>query len=550
MVLLKGGDMIWQKRATMGAWLLGALGCGLATALAVGCDNSCYSDRTCEGQWGGSGAGTGGSGGGSGSGSGGSGGGAVCPADPISGEVADECGIWVSSSLGKDENPGTQAAPLKTLGVAIDRAAKQAQPVYACAEVFEGPVELYAGVSLFGGFDCERQGWPYVANATGKNNTVLTAGPGLIPLTVYEGMAESTVADFTVVAAGATVPGGSSIAVLALDESKVTFRRDILEAGNGADGEDGEDGDHDGATADGGIPGHDGADACSAGEVAGGAAVKRQCEDGTDSIGGNGGNGQQLDGTDGTDGQDLPVPNPFGLGAHGKGENTAMVTPCTPGIGGAAGVNGADGLAIMGPGRLTSAGYLGYSGQDGTHGTAGQGGGGGGGSGGKLICGAAPHGGASGGSGGSGGCGGKPGKGGQAGGSSIGAVALSRGVWFDDVLIRTGNAGNAGNGGTLQPGGFGGGPGHGGLGLGAGVDGAKPGCFGGGGGNGGNGGNGGGGGGGHSVGVAFVKGQPPHTPTYLVEWGEPGKGGVGGNPNLTASQGATGAAASYWDFDP
>jgi hypothetical protein len=545
--------MSWQKRAALGAWLLGAIGCSLPMALAlVGCDNSCYSDFTCEGQWGGSGAGTGGSGGGSGSGgTGGSGGGAVCPDDPIGGDVAAECGTWVSSSKGDDENPGTQAAPMRTFAAAIKRAAaNQTRRVYACAETFEGAVKLHSEVSLFGGFDCEHEGWPYVANGGGEDNTVLKAGSGLIPLTLAAGSTdspESTVADFTIVAAGATVSGGSSIAVLALDQARVTFRRDILEAGNGADGENGADGDHDGAPAQGGIPGNDGADACSADEVAGGLAVKRECEDGTDSVGGNGGNGQEPDGTNGADGLDPPAPNPFGLGAHGKGQNTALSAPCTSGLGGAAGENGDDGLAIMGPGRVTSAGYQGYSGQDGTHGKPGQGGGGGGGSGGTIICGADPHGGASGGSGGSGGCGGNPGKGGQAGGSSIGAVTLSRDVWFDDVLIRTGNAGNGGNGGALQPGGFSGGPGHGGLGLGAGMDGAKPGCFGGGGGPGGNG---GGGGGGHSVGVAFVKGQPPHTPTYLVEFGEGGKGGLGGNANLTAGEGQVGVAGSYQGFDP
>src|SRR5262249_11745131 len=56
-------------------------------------------------------------------GTGGSGGTApMCPDDPADGPVSEECGIWVSASLGNDENAGTQAAPVKSLAHAIELA--------------------------------------------------------------------------------------------------------------------------------------------------------------------------------------------------------------------------------------------------------------------------------------------------------------------------------------------------------------------------------------------------------------------------------------------
>src|SRR5689334_4542816 len=63
--------------------------------------------------------------------------------------VGDECGVFVSSSLGMDANGGSKAAPVQTLAHALEVAA--GKPIYACAEDFAGSVTLSAGVAIYGG---------------------------------------------------------------------------------------------------------------------------------------------------------------------------------------------------------------------------------------------------------------------------------------------------------------------------------------------------------------------------------------------------------------
>src|SRR5262245_13734908 len=42
----------------------------------------------------------------------------VCP-DPATAPAGEDCGVFVSSSLGDDGNPGTRAQPVRTIGQAI-----------------------------------------------------------------------------------------------------------------------------------------------------------------------------------------------------------------------------------------------------------------------------------------------------------------------------------------------------------------------------------------------------------------------------------------------
>lgn len=497
-------------RRTMQTWLaaIAAL-LGLAVCSAS-CDRSCHANATCR---------------------------YVsmdaCPEDPAQGDVHPDCGVWVSASTGEDGNEGTQAAPVKTLFRAIEIAMGPGgtRRVYACGGLYAEHVED-AGASIFGGFDCE-QGekgeWLY----RGTDRLVeIQAPPEPAALVLLAHETVSIFSDVRITAGDGAWPGGSSIAVLALEGSKAHFRRAELIAGNGADGANGEDGSHNGQPAMAGLSGQDGADACTADVGLGGLSVTAICLADTSSTSGQGGNANDVVANDGLDGFSMPNLSPAGFGMGGKGEDAARGTLCTGGQHGAHGEPGPDGGGGVSRGRLTKDGYLGIAGEDGKDGLPGQGGGGGGASLGGAVCAGAglPTGGSGGGSGGAGGCGGKGGKGGQAGGSSIGLGSLSDGILLEGVTIVAGSGGKAGNGGGGQQGGQSGLPGKGGYGYG-GAGGPKAACNGGSGGKGGDGGTGGGGRGGHAASIAATPGKVPFWNGGLaLHFGDAGTGGTGGKP--------------------
>jgi hypothetical protein len=517
-------------------WMAGAaLGAG-----ALGCDESCDAFATClPDGWTGNSTGTGTSG--------------RCPEDPAEGPVSEECGVWVSAIHGHDDNPGTHAAPKQTIAAAIDRARNgpaYSMRVYACGETYSEPVVVPAGVSLFGGFDCDN-GWAYVGLSNLSRRATIAPPSGAIALTMdeaLEGDHPSRVGDLVARSADAEVLGGSSIAVLVKDKARGSFVRSDIFAGNGADGADGDS--HVGYPAKDGLNGEYGWDACTINPGPGGKAVQLDCGDGTWTKSGGGGDGAEGSAGNGTDGYPLPSPNPSGFGLGGVGQSGAAT--CMVGIGGLQGASGEDGVPDSAVQRVTSEGKIvGGDGGDGKPGKPGQGGGGGGASRGVGVCGGigAP-GGAGGGAGGTGGCGGPGARGGQAGGSSLGLLLRGDGFYFSDLRITTGKGGNGGNGGQAKPGGKGGLPGAGGKGFG-GPNGIQSGCAGGAGGQGGMGGNGAGGRGGHSLAAALVGFTNAKLEgTSETHPGQSGSGGDGGNPALTGLRGHDGVATPNAIFDP
>jgi hypothetical protein len=96
-------------------------------------DYSCVADATClppTASTGATGTGTDGSGGSGGDtssggtgGTGSTGSGPLCLGDPAEGHVGPDCGVWVRvSQPGDDNNPGTQAKPVRTIAKAIELA--------------------------------------------------------------------------------------------------------------------------------------------------------------------------------------------------------------------------------------------------------------------------------------------------------------------------------------------------------------------------------------------------------------------------------------------
>ncbi len=443
--------------------------------------------------------------------------------DEASEDARDGCGVFVSASLGSDEEgAGTSERPFRTLAKALAAAKDRHRTVYACAERFDEAIVVAGGTRLLGGFACEDD-W---ARATPAKRTEVRSGPGIPALRVEPSARAARFVDVLFQAADAVDPGGSSIAALLPDGSMASFLRCKFVAGRGMRGRDGQALSAGPLVASSGPHGLTGASACSAEAPAGGGFVANECDDGIVTSGGLGGAGGPEGGFAGTEGTPLPAPNPEGFGACGLGE--AGDVACAAGEDGAAGDDGGHGPGGHGLGALHALGYAGRDGADGGHGKPGQGGGGGGGArGGPSFCGNKPVGGAGGGSGGAGGCGGRGGRGGTYGGASIGIVVGDAVMVTSACEIATDDGGDGGSGGMYQLGGAGGFQGAGGHGTG----GSKMACSGGAGGAGGRGGYGGGGSGGPSIGVAHRVLLGPQSLSF-VKQGHAGHGGWGGNPNL------------------
>lgn len=453
--------------------------------------------------------------------------------------VTDDCGVFVSSSQGDDTNPGTKAAPFKTIMAALS--SPKAGPRYLCAESFNESVNISADATLFGGLDC-LDGWKWLGTTTKSALSPVAGGVPLI-LDTQSGSApvNMMVEDVVLDAKAAGIAGSSAIGLIADKDAALNLTRcDVMvgDATNGADGADFQ------GTATAGGNGNPGEPACSANVVFGGASVYNECgsADPTDeSLGGDGGIGSTNSGGSGSHGMPLGAAN----GGDGQIGDVALCTNADGGDDGKSGYPGMGGTAL---GSVSMSGYTGAHGAPGGKGQPGQGGGGGGGAkggtGGNKCPDATSSGGASGGSGGAGGCGGNGGNGGHAGGSSIGIISLDATLIFTDLMITTGKGGNGGNGGDGQSGGLGGNGGNGGASP-PGAPLLKPGCAGGTGGKGGKGGTGGGGRGGHSIGIAYL-GADPMTGGATITLGTGGMGGIG----ATGGNGDNGSsAASILRFD-
>ncbi|MGK3991156.1 PGRS family protein [Sorangium sp. So ce136] len=446
---------------------------------------------------------------------------------------SETCGGVFVRTEGDDTNPGTFDMPVKSLATAIQLAKTAKKPVYACAEVFTGPVEVPEGITLFGGLKCN-EGWEW---AKGEIKTTVTSPSGTIPLMITATPDGDAVRleDIHVVAEsipqdGTAEPGASSIAAVVASVALLDLRRCVLEAGDAAPGLDGEPHEKSAAI---GSDGNPGSEACSDSTVNGGETQVNDCgtpDETDDSYGGAGGDGQSVNGGRG---------DPGTPGTENAGVGQAGATACTSGMNGENGTDGRPGNGATGNGSITPEGYVGASGDPGTSGTTAQGGGGGGGARGVPMTtttparscpnGTRPLGGASGGSGGAGGCGGAGGRGGGPGGASIALISINSGLSFDGVTLKTGKGGKGGDGGPGQDGGAGGMGGERGK-VPADATNLLEACDGGPGGTGGKGGTGGGGRGGHSIGIAF-EGATPALRGVTFELGDPGDGGAGSDAN-------------------
>lgn len=452
--------------------------------------------------------------------------------------IRSDCAYFVGGLNANDSNTGGEADPFATLAAAVNAAKLQKARVYLCGTVNER-VDIPAGVSIFGGFDCTGNEWNYDAAQRGSITPAAPAADAPFQSSIrITGSGTTKIEDINVVAANATFEGGSSIAVI-IDKATVNFTRADLTAGNGKAGTAGTTPTDDvgpSTATDMAVAGNPGAIAClgtAAGVEGGAAKVNMLCPE---SVGGKGGNGQVAIGDPGEDG--MPLDPASGQG----GTPNAGSGACAAGTDGSTGMIGKSGAGATDAGSIDATGYVGTSGIGGSKGTAGQGGGGGSGAKGKMS-----YYGASGGGGGAGGCPGNGGSGGSFGGSSIGVILVSGALSFTSAKINTGIGGSGGAGGTGQFGGAGGNRGMRGAGDNCGsgtkTDNA---CDGGNGGDGGQGGQGGGGFGGHSVGVAHKAGvTAPGVAGVDIKIGAAGTGGAGAD---SAGKGGDGTASNVFEL--
>ncbi len=532
---------------TSSSWLFLAVSTTLVAALSAatvgGCQDlagDCEKNLNCTPADSATSSSTGGGGGQGGDagagGDGGGGGGGSDQCDPSQGVVGDDCGMFVRTE-GVSGAMGDKNTPIASLQEAIDRAGEKKNRVYACAEMFEEALTVAEGITIYGGLDCSSD-WGLLAD----KKTMVEAPPDTIALTVKDTADGLVVNDVSFTAADATMPGGSSIAVL-VDSATADFVRCAMTAANGAAGVDGMDAPSVAPMQP--LQGNGGKNACSVAEpILGGGQGTNDCGGGQISVGAAGGNGNNVNGGNGGDG----LPTVANKGAGGKGETLAGWDCSVDGVNGgaqtgAAGLEGTPGEGAMTSGSLTSAGYQGTSGTAGMPGAVGQGGGGGGGAKGGNIC-PGLGAGASGGAGGAGGCGGQPGEGAGPGGASFALASINAAVTLTGCTLVSANGGVGGTGGDFQPGALGGLGGVGGNPAG----GSNPGCDGGKGGKGGNGGPGGGGLGGPSAAIAHVGAAPEQAGGTLLTPGSAGLGGPGGNSNTKDNAGADGASKDVMLF--
>ncbi|WP_438027120.1 hypothetical protein [Sorangium sp. So ce233] len=460
----------------------------------------------------------------------------VCDADPTQNPstVSDECAVFANATA-EAGGDGTKAKPYASLGEAVANAGNKR--VLACTSgAFAESVRIEAGVEVIGGFDCAAE-WTWSAEA----RSAIEGPANEIALTLGEGASGAKVRSFSVRAASATEPGGSSIGVAVADVEAELAQVDVT-AGDGTAGANGatpEEAPQAGASASAEV-----SNAC--GVVYGGEPGVTMCQDG-ETRGGAGGLGgttgiDEGNGQKGADGAPLPEPNPEEYGLGGAGQTGGTCRPGEPGLPGTGGDPGTADRDTL----LTLDGITGGDGGSGLIGKRGQGGGGGGGAKAGLFCGPTANPmdgpGASGGGGGAGGCGGKGGGGGKAGGSSLGIVSLGTKLVLTEVTVAVGKAGKGGNGAGGRGGALGG----------SGATGGTPsplggsiGCDGGRGGQGGMGGPGAGGRGGHAVGLAYA--AAPGAAVTLANF-MAGTAGEGGGTAPGGNAGEVGVSGECWDF--
>lgn len=156
------------------------------------------------------------------------------------GDIDDSDEFLFVAGWGADTNPGTLVFPMRTIAVAMERAAVVDKTVLVSGGVYHERIDMIAGVEVFGGYNAD-----FSERDTAVYATVLQPHDGLhgIPAVTCHGISEpSAVGGMTIMGSDATAVGAGSTAVY-LDGCTDAVRLVDLTvvAGRGADGAAGAD---------------------------------------------------------------------------------------------------------------------------------------------------------------------------------------------------------------------------------------------------------------------------------------------------------------------
>ncbi|HWL89560.1 MAG TPA: hypothetical protein VNO21_27335, partial [Polyangiaceae bacterium] len=138
-------------------------------------------------------------------------------------------GVFVSPT-GADMAAGTSTAPLKTIAAGIAKAAPKNKTVILCSTRYAEAVVVHAGVTIRGGYDCQR-GW-----APTSDRATIAPAQG-IPLTVSGASTAVRLSYLALTAPDGVNASDSSVALFAANSADVAIDHVELQAGNGANGE-------------------------------------------------------------------------------------------------------------------------------------------------------------------------------------------------------------------------------------------------------------------------------------------------------------------------
>jgi hypothetical protein len=412
--------------------------------------------------------------------------------------------LYVSSTRGNDNNPGSRELPMASINTAIQAAPASGAKIFVAAGTYTTTVVLRSKMNLRGGYDPST--WSHDPNAY---PTILSTEDQAIRSNGADTLA---IEGFTIIR---EEPDNTGLVDLSGSVAIEIFGN-RLTAPRGQDGSTHLNFSELAGTGSDGVGGTN-ARACPP-DVLGGAGGA-----GVEHSGGGGGTGGAAGGFNGSGGS--------GPDAGGAGAGGGIGADGSNGGSGGAGTSGTNGDGGGAFGEVLGRRYRPADGSPGTDGTTGSGGGGGGGGGGALVfaCGAG------GGGGGGGGGAGLAAGFGRGGGASIAILITGESdVSVHDNLITTESGGNGGEGPAGLAGGKGGAGGAGGARFGAQGKGGN----GGNGGDGGKGGDGGGGGGGPSIGILVDASSQLIQTNNTFNTGPAGLGGAS-----PGSPGAPGEAA-------
>jgi hypothetical protein len=235
---------------------------------------------------------------------------------PQDGEAPDEsCGVFVEP--GKQGGDGSQSKPFGTIAEALS--AKK--PVFICGDqAGDTAIDAPGGFILVGGHACDS--WAFST----KRKTAVVGQPGVAPLRLVGG-GFSDIYNMQLIAAAATAPGQSSIAVV-VESGEIAFTRVDLIAASGQSGASGAPG----------ATGVDGSNGINTVTAIGGGGAGSTC-------GAEGGNGGQ--------GTTTPQPGQPGNPNQDNGGNAN----CTDGGPGGTGAPGFHGMNASGIGTISADGF-------------------------------------------------------------------------------------------------------------------------------------------------------------------------------------------------